>query len=251
MRTLMLCTTTCLALGACATDGTDPGEDPRAGTGVHHYVARSDGYVRFDVRHVEAGRAHLRVFVADAELPIASFIHPEERAELRGYVATAAGVDYRFEVTRENGHPLAYEPLLVYAPIIDLYEPNDRPETAAVMTIQIFAHLFAGIRTLDEPSPELADWYAVDVTTSQLDVRLDDVPSNLRASLEVYAASDPTRPLGVDRGTENGEALRLTIPTTPGRYLVRVSADFTTAAVTGFATVPDNFVQPYTLWVNQ
>jgi hypothetical protein len=232
-----------------------------AGTDFYAFDAPGDaagGYVQLQVDAAGAGKLRAIVYGDDAGAELGRATAADAATPLDLVVAVAPGARYRLAVEDDSGAvaaPYAYRLGSRFAPVPDAFEPNDAPDSAALIGVgtPVDAFLFAGPRAAAEPLATLDDNYRVAMTGDQMiTVRLEALPANVAARLFLFAP-DGSETARVASG-HRGEMLVMQppLPAVWGDYIVRVSlwAD-PPPAVTAGTTPPPSFTQPYRLLVTQ
>jgi hypothetical protein len=177
---------------------------------------------------------------------------------LHAFLAAAPGERYRLEVKSFAGlggqAPARYRLAITYTRMEDAHEPNDTRETARPIALgsAITAFMFDGHRKASLRTDDVQDWYVVMNTSGTLTMKVENVPANLGAYIEMV---DSTGRHEFAFSPTDGANAALTRPVTPGP--VRLGVKPFAVAPDGFGkqdlpgVLPPAYTRPYTLTVTQ
>jgi hypothetical protein len=213
------------------------------------------GYYQIAVTDVGAGRIEIQTFSAADNGRIDRWYTDDTGASLFGFFAAAPGQTYRIAVAALPPFTAGFRYTLraSYTRIDDGYEPNDSREAAKPITLgtAIQAFMFAGHQSSTVQSNDFADWYAFTLPAGMVNVRVDDVPSNVRIEGLLYDA-DGSQVDAPRMSNDNGASFDVTTRVlNPGLHRLSLGTFPPTPLAYGKGTtLPENFSHPYKLTVS-
>ena len=215
------------------------------------------GYYEGALTDVGPGRIEAQISSASDNGQIDRTHTDDSGSSLFFYFAAAPGQKYRVAVA--NLPPFTagfrYTFKATYTKLADAYEPNDTRESAKPIPLgtPISAFMFAGHKTSAVASEEFTDWYSFTLGAGMVNIRVDDVPSNVRVEAFLYDA-DGTKVDAPRMSNDNfGGSFDVTTKViTPGPHRLELGTFPPAPLPYGKGmNLPDNFTKPYKLTVTQ
>ncbi len=215
------------------------------------------GYFQASVTDVGAGKVEVKVFSATDNAQIDRVFTSDAGASQFFFWAAAPGQRYRLAVVGLQPFNAGFRYTLRagYSRINDPFEPNDTRDTAKPITLGAAnaAFMFAGHRSGAVESGAFRDWYSVILGAGMVNVRVDDVPTNVRVEAFLYDADgsmvDAAR---MANDTFGGSINVTTAVLKPGPHRLELGTFPPAPETSGKGNVlPDNYTRAYKVTVTQ
>lgn len=223
----------------------------------YEFTAPSDnsgGYVQIALTNVGAGSIAAEVFAASDNGSLTSVYNTTEGESLPVYVSVAPGAKYRLRVADFAGFSAEYkyDLKLTYTKFDDSFEPNNTRDDAKSITKNVPVEAIIAPTTAagHVKEDDWFDFYAVDLAAGNADVKLENVPTNVNADVQVYNAAG-TVVASKYNTTDGASVVVEPFQTAAAKYYVRVSYFASPPASAAKGGIPDNFTRKYKLTVSQ
>jgi hypothetical protein len=216
------------------------------------------GYYQFSVTNV-VFETDVQVFNVSDNGMIGEIETDSDGQDLYWYLAVAPGKKYRVVVSPFGSTQMAptkYNFNVTYTKVDDSMEPNDTSDGAKPLALNtpVMGYLFEGVKAVPVKPELAADWYAVTVAAGNLNIAVENVPSNVEAEVQII---DPTGKMDEEVGSTAGANLtKMLMGVTPGVYKISVQP-FVQPERNPFgramdaSDLPPNFTHQYKLTVTQ
>jgi hypothetical protein len=178
--------------------------------------------------------------------------------DLHAYLGTSAGQKYRLQVGSFAGWkgPSKYTLKVSYMKVDDAYEPNNTRDTAKPITLgtPINAFIHDGFITAQVDDEDVRDWYTVTAGPGNLTAKVENVPMNMSAWVEIVDAAGK---LDYAYSSNNGSDATLTVMgVAAGTFRISVKpfvvpGDLFFGESKLMGQLPDSYTRAYKLTVSQ
>ena len=217
------------------------------------------GYYTISITDVGNVEVHMTAYTATNNTMVGYVYTTSDGEELHAYLGASAGQKYRLDLTPFASWeaPSKYTLKVTYTKVDDTYEPNDTRDTAKPITIgtPINAFIHDGFITAPIDDDSVRDWYTVTVAAGNLTAKVENVPMNLSAWVEIV---DPAGKIEYAYSANNGADATLALPYAVAAGTFRISVKpFVVPADLFFGEsklagqVPDSYTHAYKLTVSQ